>query len=573
MPLLDYRNRDPRALVGPKRTIQITHNGKMFEMDWDKPTPPTQADVLAWAYEKINSPSPASKIDTSVPEMKTLRVTNPLEILGATGSATGRGIGSLMDKPGNLKDALFEGAKGARDAVTGQGTTTPIEELDKRTGVQTPGAARFLIDAALDIGNVADPMTAFSHGAPLMVGMAARTGDDAIKALARKGLKSLEKTATRKAAETEIKDLARQGLESLDRTAARKAEEEAASKVGPKSVGGRGPSGPKGGGGSGRPPTPNPNVGPTVGPPNPNLGPNVGPPTPPTPPPTPPHPNPTPNPTPNPNPTPGNRLRTAFDAANQLRIASLLSGWALPKSLLGNIGAPVVAAAENLTAGKGLGSFAPIREAFNIPENIRQFGAGWRQGANPTYAGASGIGKYNPITRTMNAADYATTEGLKRAGLTEEEAQRLLLRDQRWGPSGPSNPISDYLVPFKKTPFNTLFGGAETMMKHPGLALGAGAAGASVGSETGDPRALGLSAALLGPYALPYLVGASIPVGGRALGGLSPIPDWSLERSIGDPFRPFTAPAFTTMFDSPNDSGGRGGLTRYSPSSSRRLTR
>ena len=67
-----------------------------------------------------------------------------------------------------------------------------------------------------------------------------------------------------------------------------------------------------------------------------------------------------------------------------------------------------------------------------MPANVREFKTGWKQGANPTVAGASGIGKYNPITRTMGAADYATEAALKRAGLSEEDAQGLLLRDPKW---------------------------------------------------------------------------------------------------------------------------------------------
>ena len=440
-------------------------------VDLRREIPPTNADILGWTRQTpppLASPSPTmdrplqvnikrglgTKAEDIDPVQDPTKITYPTrmptppEIVAATGSATGRGMGALVDKPGNLKDALFEGAKGARDTLTGQGTTSPVAEMQKRSGTKMGPVPEFLLNSAVDIGHVADPMTMMMP-APLMAGAI-----------------NLPKSVTKGA-------------------------------------------------------------------------------------------------------------KTAVEAANQVRIASMLSGWALPKSLLGNIGSPVVATMENLAAKKGAASFAPIREAFNIPENIKEFGAGWKQGANPNISGASGIGKYNPITRTMNAADYATQKGLMRSGLTEQEAQRLLLRDPQYGMRGESNPLIDYLVPFKKTPFNVLQGGAKTVMDHPYLSAGAGAIGAGVGSQTDDPRALALSTALMGPYSLPYLIGAAATAGGKqALGGLSPIPEWSLEKSIGDPLHPFTAPAFTTMFNEPKkkDEGGTR-LTRGSPSSYRRLTR
>ena len=81
------------------------------------------------------------------------------------------------------------------------------------------------------------------------------------------------------------------------------------------------------------------------------------PPTPPTPPTPPIIPPPVPPPNPPTPPSLGSKLKTgaltAADAANQVRIGSILSGWALPKSLLGNVGAPMVATADNLDGRKG----------------------------------------------------------------------------------------------------------------------------------------------------------------------------------------------------------------------------
>ena len=53
-----------------------------------------------------------------------------------------------------------------------------------------------------------------------------------LRALARKGMRSLEKRAAENATKAEIKELARKGLASLEKTAAEKAAIEAAEKAG-----------------------------------------------------------------------------------------------------------------------------------------------------------------------------------------------------------------------------------------------------------------------------------------------------------------------------------------------------
>jgi hypothetical protein len=109
----------------------------------------------------------------------------------------------------------------------------------------------------------------------------------------------------------------------------------------------------------------------------------------------------------------------------------------------------------------------------------------------------------------------------------------------------------DYLVPFRRTPFNVLQGGGATMGAHPYLSVGAGGLGAAYGSQFDDPRAIGMAAALMGPYTLPFLFGAGATAGPRALQGLSPIPEWSIQKSIGDPLHPFQEPSFKRMFEEP----------------------
>lgn len=231
------------------------------------------------------------------------------------------------------------------------------------------------------------------------------------------------------------------------------------------------------------------------------------------------------------------------DVLNQVRVMSFLSGLAVPKSILGNVNAMVTAAIER-------GDFAPIKEMFNLPQNIHELKQAWQSTANP--AAIAGAGKINIPGRVMGALDQTTQAALERAGLTTDEGQRLLL--QRPNPVGNANfgralksPVGRFVWPFQRTPFNQLAEGiSPDLVRDPGGSVGgsirragltaaAGGAGYELSQNTKDPRILGLAAALSGVRGVPMLLGAAMGGGGRnAVAGISPIPEWGIPSSTKD---------------------------------------
>lgn len=245
----------------------------------------------------------------------------------------------------------------------------------------------------------------------------------------------------------------------------------------------------------------------------------------------------------------------AFQTA---RVTGMLSGAAPLKSMAGNAGSFLTAAAER-------GDLAPIKEAFRIPTNARNALKGWKEGANPS--GTGGMGAINIPGRLMGAMDEASTQALQRAGLTLEEAQRLLLTKPN--PLGDeagkvmNTPLGRALVPFQRTPFNSFFEGVKSINELlPGsgasntrraLTLGAGAAGAAAGSETDHPLLLALLAALAGPRAIPFALGAGATAGPQVLErvGVS-LPEGAF-KDLLDPMRPIDKPAIMRLIE----TGGR----------------
>lgn len=217
----------------------------------------------------------------------------------------------------------------------------------------------------------------------------------------------------------------------------------------------------------------------------------------------------------------------------QARMTSMLSGLAVPKSLLGNVGAHLTAALENR-------SLAPIRALGDVGSIAQDLKTGWQGGHNPTML--AGFGKMNVPGRIMGAADYAATKSLQRAGLTEDAAKEILLTNENpiSGWKAMQNPLARYVWPFRTTPINQFAQGLTRWQKHPGLWGGAIAGGAAAGSVTDDPETLALISSLAGPYALPVLAGASMTGGARALQGISPVPEWSIVRSFTEPQASFT---------------------------------
>jgi hypothetical protein len=238
-----------------------------------------------------------------------------------------------------------------------------------------------------------------------------------------------------------------------------------------------------------------------------------------------------------------------FSALNSLRQQLMLSGLAVPKSLLGNVGAGVIASAERR-------SLAPIREVLS-PATLREFIKTYK--ANVPYPGATRVPGPTP-GRVMGAADVATRQALQRAGLTEAEAAGEVLQTPLGGQLGEAldSPAARYLIPFRRTPFNQFLEGLKTLSKenirkNPALLAAVGSAGAAHGAATSEeryPLTLGLGTAASARYGLPYALGAIAGrhlaggrTGGSIAGTMLPVSEFGIETGITDPLRPFTDPA------------------------------
>ena len=228
-----------------------------------------------------------------------------------------------------------------------------------------------------------------------------------------------------------------------------------------------------------------------------------------------------------------------------LRTTSLLSGYAPAKSLLGNVGAAGNAAM--LT-----GSTKPITEMLRLPTNTRNFGAAWKAGANPSET--PGFRRMNIPGRLMGAADATAQQALERGGVSTAQAQNLLLTEPNVAAQalGLKNPVGEYLMPFQKTNFNQ-FKGIQNMAganpnfskaRQMGLAAGYGGAGYIAGQESQNPVALSMMAALTGPFAPAFLLGAVPSAGPRIAESLTPISGWTLGRDLSDPLHWLTNPGF-----------------------------
>lgn len=232
------------------------------------------------------------------------------------------------------------------------------------------------------------------------------------------------------------------------------------------------------------------------------------------------------------------------------RLASLLSGYALPKSIGGNVGAAAVASLEH-------GTTAPLRQLFSR-QTLRDIGQQIRK--------PSGYGQYEPApwwspARYMSAADWATSHAIER-GLPHvpdaaKEAQRVLLQtplDPRAASALESGPAK-YLIPFRRTPTNQFYEGLETLKgKHPKILAGSIGAGVLAGENIDNPYTLALTTPLASTYSLPYISAAAITRflrgkrPGDALRGVTPFSEYGIEQSLTHPLEPFTQPAIKRVW-------------------------
>ena len=231
----------------------------------------------------------------------------------------------------------------------------------------------------------------------------------------------------------------------------------------------------------------------------------------------------------------------AYDALLAARYVPMLSGFAVPKSMAGNVGAVLASSAERR-------SMEPLKQFFSR-QTARDFG---RELRTPTARGSGHVtqqaGRYNPFGRIMGAGDEATQRALQRAGLTPAQSAEQTLQTPlpaSWAkPLG--NRIGRTLVPFQRTPFNQFLQISKASGEHPGIAAGAALAGAATGAATEDWRTPGLVAPFAGRYSGPFALGA---VAGRAYSGgkdaartafgISPTSDESMAGPIMDPLRAY----------------------------------
>lgn len=243
-----------------------------------------------------------------------------------------------------------------------------------------------------------------------------------------------------------------------------------------------------------------------------------------------------------------------------LRMVSMLSGLAAPKSALGNAGAAFNVAMET-------GSMKPIKEQFS-----KQTAMDWlnemrnpSMQANQSIPGAS---KWNPFGRLMGAGDVATQKSLIRTGLVpagEAELQTLQAPLPPKIAHALESTPAKYAVPFRRTPINqAIEGGAtitdaqagstvtrsygagpnvETYTANTRLPLAVHSAGGAVAgyasADSDYPVTPGVYAAFAGRYGLPSLMAAylgRIAAGGK--GGTSivssalPVAEYGISQSL-----------------------------------------
>lgn len=239
------------------------------------------------------------------------------------------------------------------------------------------------------------------------------------------------------------------------------------------------------------------------------------------------------------------------------RQQSMLSGFALGKSGLGNVGA-----AGNMAIERR--SLDPLKQLFSR-QTIQDAKAAWKAGTPSQYGDVMRVPKWSPIKpgaelwtpgRAMGALDDATQKALVRAGATADEAAEYTLQtplSKEWT-EALDNPVARYMVPFRRTPVNGFLQGMKAFKGEHKVALGgymgAGAVHGAATADTDFPVSIGFGGALAGKYQLPYYLGALV---GRMAGGARdtaslaaqalPVSEFSIASGIQDPLQPFREPA------------------------------
>ena len=223
------------------------------------------------------------------------------------------------------------------------------------------------------------------------------------------------------------------------------------------------------------------------------------------------------------------------------RRGAMLSGMALPKSLAGNVVAPLGEAAERGLSGDPAMAARIVKEMFRLPTNVKEFGKAFTGEARLMGGNAAGAmnqpggGPLSIIGRLMGSADLSTREALKRAGLTADEAADAVLvntprtKSGQWYVTGPGegrgHDIFNEALPFRKTATNVVERGLERTpvvgeffrsgrapwnRRLAQQAMGGGSMALGAGSDDINelsPAERGLLIAAMGRYAVPFALG------------------------------------------------------------------
>ncbi len=242
---------------------------------------------------------------------------------------------------------------------------------------------------------------------------------------------------------------------------------------------------------------------------------------------------------------------------NAARQQLMLSGLAVPKSLLGNVGAGIEAAAE----GKGFGALKEILSLRTAKDAVRAMKTPTAAANNPV--GTAGVvdlpGWASIPGRMMGGADEATRAALQRAGSGVEEAASQVLQrplSENYGPMGSlfESPLARWLFPFRRTPFNQFAEGmkrlplmGEGTTKAKAMYMGAGAVHGGATADEQYPVSVPVAVAASARYGLPYALAAL--AGRRYLGGRKdsgnipgaalPVSEYGVSQGITDPLAGF----------------------------------
>jgi len=250
-------------------------------------------------------------------------------------------------------------------------------------------------------------------------------------------------------------------------------------------------------------------------------------------------------------------LSSGLSKLNSLRQQLMLSGFAVPKSVLGNIGAPIIESSER-------GSIAPLREFFSrqtVKDWVKAYRAGEVAGPAGSITGRPGF--LPSPSRLLNAGDVATRNALERAGLTAREAQRAVLQSPLTGELGKvlESPAARYVFPFRRTPFNQFTEGlrvAREWRQHPGTlgaVLGAGGLHGAITADDDLPLTVPFGIALAGRYGLPYgfaaLVARGLMKDRVDLGGIPssilPVSEYGIGQAAQAPLASFEPAALRAL--------------------------